>query len=98
MLRDISLVFLSFIAGVATFLLLAVHTAWIALTYVLRRRGCKVTYLQHDWTKVKASIATVQSPEERKKYERWEVLLHYTYTAWAVAMGVFVLVVLFIYS
>ena len=98
MLRDISLVFLSMVAGCATFLLVAVHIAWIALTYVLRRRGCKVTYLQHDWTKVKASIATVKSPAERKKYEKWEAFLHYTYTAWAVAMGVFVLVVLFIYS
>ena len=98
MFRDISLVFLSVVAGCATFLLIAVHIIWIALTYVLRKRGCKVTYLQHDWTKVKESISTVESPEERRKYQKWEVFLHYTYATWAIAMGVFVLVVLFIYS
>jgi len=98
MFKDISLVFLSLVAGVATFVLIAVHIAWAALTYVLRKRGCRVMYLQHDWTKVKESISTVQSPEERRKYQRWESMLHYTYAAWAAAMGVFVLVVLFIYS
>lgn len=98
MFRDISLVFLSVVAGSATFLLIAVHITWIALTSALRRRGCRVTYLQHDWTKIETSISLVESAEERRKYQKWESFLHYTYAIWGMAMGAFVLVVLFIYS
>lgn len=95
-MADISLFLLSFFAGITTFLLIGVHVTWIALTYVMRKRGCKVTYLQHDWNRVRESIATVVSPDERQKYERWETLLRYTYAAWGLMMILFVLLVFFV--
>lgn len=96
---DIWLVLLSLFAGITTFLLIAVHITWVALMSVLRKRGCKVTYLRHDWRKIRAEIAAVAaSPEDRHKYEKWESVLHYIYLAWAMAMALFVLMILFVYN
>ncbi|MCK5850016.1 MAG: hypothetical protein KAH23_03805 [Kiritimatiellae bacterium] len=97
-MADISLFLLSIFAGVTTFLVIGVHITWIALSYAMRKRGCKVTYIRHDWARVKASIATVVSQEERQKYERWEVLLRYTYFIWGMMMILFVLLAFFVCS
>ena len=95
---DIPLLLLSLFAGISTFLLISVHVVWIALTMALRKKGCRVTLLKHDWQKVKEAIAGVSSPVERNKYERWDSFLRYSYLAWGMMMLLFVLLIAFIYN
>ncbi len=94
---DGRLFLISLMASIATVLLIVFQTAWIVLTFALRKRGRRVTYLQHDWRKMQDEIALVESPAQREKYERWARTLRYTYGVWALTMLTFVLLAWFIY-
>jgi hypothetical protein len=96
--RDVPLLLLSLFASITTFLVITIHGAWIALTVALRKRGCRVTLMKHQWGKIEEAIANVDSEAERKRYHRWGSLLRYIYVAWAMAMILFLLTVLFICS
>ncbi len=95
---DGKLFLLSLLASTTTVLLVIVHTTWIALTYLLRKRGRRVTYLHHDWRKIRDAIASVDFPEERARYERWADLLRWTYWVWGLTMLTLSLLALFIFT
>ena len=95
---DGRLFLLSLLASTTTVSLLVIQCTWILLTRALRERGKRVTYLHHDWRKLKDEIATVQSEEERARYEKWAGLLRYTYLVWALTMLSLALIALFIYT
>jgi len=93
---DGKLFLLSALASTTTVLLVLTHSVWIALTYALRKRGRRVTYLNHDWHKIQEAIATVDLPQERERYERWAVVLRWTYFVWGLSMITLALVAFFI--
>ncbi len=94
---DGRLFLISMLASVTTVLLIVFQATWIVLTFVLRKRGRRVTYLHHNWQKIQDEIARIQSTEEREKYQRWAKGLRYTYGVWALTMTTFVLLAWFIY-
>jgi hypothetical protein len=96
MAPDAPLFLLSVLASTTTVLLVIVHATWIALTFALRQRGGRVTYLNHDWHKIHDAIASVDAPEEREKYARWAAMLRWTYYVWVLSMVTLALLVFFI--
>lgn len=93
---DAGLFLLSVLASTTTVLLVLLHTLWLVLTYALRKRGGRVTYLNHDWHKIQAAIACVDSSEKRERYERWSVFLRWTYYVWGLTMITLTLLAFFI--
>ncbi|MDI6774476.1 MAG: hypothetical protein QME60_03650 [Verrucomicrobiota bacterium] len=98
MTLDGKLFLLSLLASTTTVLLVALHVVWIALTYAMRQRGRRVTYLNHDWRKIRDAIASVDQPKERARYERWGAMLRWTYLVWGLTMLTLAMLALFIFT
>ncbi|MBN2302139.1 MAG: hypothetical protein JXN60_06440 [Lentisphaerae bacterium] len=97
-MSDIPLFLVCLFASTTTVLLISVHIIWLALLVALRKQGCRVTHLHHNWEKIRETISFVNSPEERRRYETWVVFLQFTYWIWALAMVMFTVLALFISS
>lgn len=95
---DIPIFLVCILASTTTVLLICVQIVWFALLFSLRKRGCRVTHLHHNWEKIRETISGVESPSEKRKYEHWLTFLQYAYVIWATTMTVFVLLTLFIVS
>ena len=95
---DARLFLLSALASITTVLLLVIHVAWLSLTRGLRRRGRRVTYLRHDWRKIKDEISYVSSQDERDKFEHWAAIVRNTYWVWGLTMVTLTLLAIFIYN
>ena len=96
--HDARLFLLSLLASITTVLLLVIHGAWLNLTRGLKQRGRRVTYLRHDWRKIKDEISYVRSPDERERFERWAGVVRNTNLVWALTMVTLALLAIFIYS
>ena len=96
--HDARLFLLSLLASITTVWLLVIHMAWLSLTRGLKKRGRRVTYLHHDWRKIKDEISYVSSPDEREKFERWASIVRNTYLVWGLTMITLALLAFFIYN
>ena len=95
---DGKLFVLTVLASTTTVLVIVFQAGWIRLTYALRKRGRRVTYLHHNWHKIQEAIASVDQPTERARYERWSSMLRWTYAVWALTMITLALVSLYIFK
>jgi hypothetical protein len=98
MTLDGKLFLLTLLASTTTVLLVIFQAVWIRLTYALRKRGRRVTYLHHDWHKIQEAIATVDQPNERARYERWSSMLRWTYGVWILTILTFALAAMVIFK
>jgi hypothetical protein len=94
---DGRLFLLTILAITATIMLIVVQATWVVLTFALRRRGRRVTFLNHNWRKMQEEVASIQSAEEREKFERWSHGLRYTYAVWVATMILFALLAFSVY-